>query len=496
MPRSVIILSLLLFASSVLRAGERKFDFTPACRQAYGEIIKLKLAAGQQLINAEKERDPDNLIPVFLENYIDFFILFFNEDPAEYKARKGNMDKRLSLLDEGPESSPWFLYTRSIIHFQWAAVKVKFGNHWDAGWAFRRSFLQASQNKKKFPAFQPNIMLTGAMQVAAGTIPDGYKWLANMLGMKGSIRGGMQQLAGFLGNNEDEARLFRDEGIFYYLYLKFHIENKPDEVFTYIRRHNLDLKTNHLFTYLAANLALNNKQSALAKTIINNRAQGSEYLQTPIWNLELGYAKINHLESDAAVYLERFVNQFKGKFYVRDALQKLSWHYYLNGNQPMANKYRSLIPKMGGNETDADKLALKEAKSGQWPHPVLLRARLLNDGGYHQEAFSQLNGKGSSDFTRPEDKVEFAYRLGRIYYDLNREADAIQAYLVTIKTGRDRKEYFAARAALQLGMIYEKKGQMNMAIAYYQTCLELPDHDFKNSLDQKAKAGIARCKNQ
>jgi len=36
-------------------------------------------------LNAEKTLHPDNLIPYFLENYIDFFILFFNEDPVEYK---------------------------------------------------------------------------------------------------------------------------------------------------------------------------------------------------------------------------------------------------------------------------------------------------------------------------------------------------------------------------------------------------------------------------
>ena len=35
-----------------------------------------------------------------------------------------------------------------------------------------------------------------------------------------------------------------------------------------------------------------------------------------------------------------------------------------------------------------------------------------------------------------------------------------------------------------------------MAIAYFQRCLDMKEQDYKNSLDQKAKAGIERCKGE
>jgi hypothetical protein len=66
--------------------------------------------------------------------------------------------------------------------------------------------------------------------------------------------------------------------------------------------------------------------------------------------------------------------------------------------------------------------------------------------------------------------------------------------LTAIKTGEHLKEYFAARAALQTGYIYEQQGDKATAVDYFQKCLSLKDHDYKNSLDQKAKAGIERCK--
>ena len=140
---------ILLFVPG-LSSGQKVFDFNITCRNAYKEIIQLKLESGQQLLNQEKQQNPDNLVPYFLENYIDFFTLFFNEDPAEYKKRIGNREKRLDLMNKGPDDSPFFLFTKSVIHFQWAAVRIKFGYNWDAGWEFRRSFLQGKENGSSF----------------------------------------------------------------------------------------------------------------------------------------------------------------------------------------------------------------------------------------------------------------------------------------------------------------------------------------------------------
>jgi tetratricopeptide (TPR) repeat protein len=214
----------------------------------------------------------------------------------------------------------------------------------------------------------------------------------------------------------------------------------------------------------------------------------------PVWDMELGYACLNHLEPDAAVYLTRFLQRFKGRFYVKDALQKLSWCYYLDGETARADSCRSMILQKGSSEADADRQALKEARSGRWPNKVLLRARLLSDGGYFAEALQGLRDYGPANFPDPVEKCEYTYRLGRIYDGLGRDDEAILAYESTVGAGANLREYYAARAALQAGYIFEKRGDKTRAIAYFQRCLDMKDHDYKNSLDQRAKAGIARCK--
>jgi tetratricopeptide (TPR) repeat protein len=306
----------------------------------------------------------------------------------------------------------------------------------------------------------------------------------------------MHQLEHFLVSDDPSAQLFRDEAIFYYLYLQFYIENKHNEVFDFIRQHQLDVRNNHLFAYLYANLCINDQRSALAQQIIRGMNVAPGYMDMPVWDMELGYACLNHLEPDAAFFLSRFLQRFKGRFYVKDVLQKLSWYYYLRGDMARADSCRLLVLQKGSEEADADRQALKEARSGRWPNRALLKARLLSDGGYFAEALQGLQGLGAANFSDPVDKCEYTYRLGRIYDGLGKGDEAIRAYEGAIVAGAYLREYYAARAALQAGYIYERRGDKARAIVYFQRCLDMKDHDYKNSLDQRAKAGIARCKGE
>ncbi len=487
------ILSFFMLPLSHAHA-EKVFDYNATCQQAYQQIICLKLDAGQALINQERQQNPDNLIPELLESYIDFFVLFFNEDPVQYDQRISHFSDRIDRVEDGPSNSPFYLYCKAIIYMQKASVEIKFSKTWAAGWDFRKAFGLIKDNRKKYPSFEPNNMVYAPMLVVAGTIPDGYKWLASLFGISGNIQEGMKLMLSFVNSNDPLAKLFFNEASFYYCYILFYIQNDQDKVFAYINQKDLDLRNNHLLAYMAANLAINAKKTDYAEAVIKGRNPSSQYLQTPVWDFEMGYIKLHQLQlAESARYFQHFLDEFKGKFYVKDCYEKLSWCYYLMGNNEAANKTRLLVLKNGNTQTDADKQANKDAASGKWPNMLLLKARILSDGGYHTEALKLLVGKSASDFTRPEDKLEFAYRVGRIYDDLGRDTEAVQMYLLAMELGKNRTEYFAARAALQIGYIYEEDGQKERAIQYFKKCIAMKDHEYKNSLDQKAKSGIARC---
>ncbi len=495
--RFLLMAFAFLFCFTLEAAAEKSFDFSPICKQAYSDIISLKISNGKQLISAARQQNPDNLIPDLLDSYCDFFILFFNEDPVEYSKRKTNFDGYISKLSSGPQNSPYFNYSRSVVYIQKACAEIKFGDRWKAGWDFRKAFALVKDNKKAFPAFVPNKMIYGPMQVIAGTIPDSYKWLAGLFGISGSINEGMAQLQSVVKSNDADANLFHTEALFYYSYISFYIQNKEEEVFQLINQQKPDLVNNHLMAYMAANLALNAKKNEYARSIILKRNQSPAYLVTPVWDYELGYISLRHLEYKAAAnYFSNFTKNFKGKFYVKDAYEKQSWAWYLQGNTANAENCRKLVLAKGNTETDADKESYKDAKAGLWPNIILLKARLLNDGGYLNEALTLLQSIKESDLQFDKDKLEYTYRLGRVYDDLHQYDNALIKYKTTIESGAQLPEYYASRAALQSGIIYEKKGNKTEAINFYKKCFIMKSHSYKASIDQKAKAGIARCKGQ
>jgi TPR repeat protein len=87
---------------------------------------------------------------------------------------------------------------------------------------------------------------------------------------------------------------------------------------------------------------------------------------------------------------------------------------------------------------------------------------------------------------------EYFFRYGRVNEESANDAQALEWYRNAIRIGNKRHEQFAARAALQMGRIYEREGLKDQAMNSYMECLEMPAHDFQNSIDQLAKAGINR----
>ena len=474
--------------------AEKVYEFNSTCQQAYQEIIKLKINNGVALIEKAKQQNPDNLIPIFLENYVDLVSLFFNEDAAEYAIKKPKLEQRIKLLEEGQQNSPFYKYCLSVAYLQKAFIEIKFTETWRAGWDTRKAFLLIKENKKTFPTFAPNDIIYGGLQAVIATIPSGYAFIASFVGLSGSIAEGMKLVKSFANSTDPYAKLMSSESAFIYCYLLYHIENKKADVFTFIKTKKLDLVNNYLLGYMAANLAITDKQLDYAKNIILNRNKSPEYVNLPLWDYELGFIKLYHLETqEAAKYLETYLSSFKGRFYVKDTYLKLSWCYFLQGNMQAAEAAKANILKKGALDTDADKQALKEAKSASFPNPILLKTRMLFDGGYYQEALALFNGKSANSFALEEEKLEYHYRLGRIYDDMHKDAEAIKYYGIAINLGVTRREYYAARAALQTGEIYERQQKKELAISFYEKCLSLKDHEYKNSLDQKAKAGIDRC---
>ncbi|MFY8006298.1 MAG: tetratricopeptide repeat protein [Sediminibacterium sp.] len=493
MPKRILYIGLTFLLVSRMQA-QAVFEFNSTCQQAFQEITRLKVNSGSRLVQKARQQNPRNLIPELLDNYIDFYTLFLNEDPEGIKRAKGEMEKRLIKIKSGPKSSPFYLYAQGMIYLQRAAVLIKAGEIWDAAWDCRRSYQLLKENKKNFPTFAPNDLPYGTLQAVTGTIPKGYRWIAGILGMRGSVSDGMQTVRSFINSSDPWSKVFFQEAAFVYPYLLFYLENKKEEALLFTRQQQLDLSGNHLHLFMTANLAINHQQAALAAGLIQKKQESPDYLTTHVWDFQLGFAQLYRLQTtDARQHFETFLQNFKGKYYVKDVYQKLSWCYWLEDNVAKAEEMRKMVISRGATFSDADKKAMADAQSGKWPDKWLLKARLLSDGGYHTEALSILNNTPVDGLSTAANQLEYHYRMARVYDALGKSTEALKFYAQSIKLGKNRPEYFAARAALQSGQIYENQGNKQLAMEFYRQCINMNQHEYKNSLDQRAKAGIARC---
>jgi tetratricopeptide (TPR) repeat protein len=207
----------------------------------------------------------------------------------------------------------------------------------------------------------------------------------------------------------------------------------------------------------------------------------------------LGLAKLYRGDSDADKPLLRFVHQFKGRNYIKEAYQKLAWHALLHEGEERYHQYMRVCKLKGEAVTDEDKHAMKEAGKEEAPVPCLLRARLAFDGGYYARALKTIDAcqvpAGNQDAS-----LEYTYRKGRILQALGRKEEALNAFQQTIDKGSNSDLYFACSAALHAGEIEEKRGNNGTADTFYRKCLSLKPDDYQAGLHQKAKAGLERVK--
>ncbi len=475
----------LLLATNPIYA--QSYQFNANCQNAYHSFMSMKIEEGKAHLLKEITSNPTNYLTVTLSNYEDFISLTFNENPREYKARKKLLQTRVQLIEHSDQKSPYYLFSKALLYFQWSIIQIKYADYWDAAWDFRKSFITFKENKKLFPGFAYNDIFIGAQEAVISTIPSGYKWISKILGMKGNMKNGMGLLSKFINSNQTP---FMEESFLYYIYLKNYLENDVEGAAQIIKTYKLDTKNNLLFAFMAANLALNNKKATIAENILAGRNMSKEYLQFPMLDYEMGDAKMKRLDYGAITYFEKYIKYSQSNFYIKDACFNIAICYYLMGKNDLADQYKRKTKNIGKMESDADKNAHKNA-SKPFPQRELLKARLLNDGGNNEQALQIL--LGAKDLNT-ENQLEYYYRLARVYDELHDYDKAIANYAKTIDLGSSSTEYFAARAALQAGYIYEKKGNKTEALRYFNITLNLEDHDYKNSLDQRAKSGINRIK--
>lgn len=498
MLRCFLYLVLLLLLSYGSTWAGSTYLYTDNCALAYNHFMALRMTEGRQAIVQEQRKHPENLMATYIADYEDCLVLLLNTDKKDYERRKTGMDKRLYALSSGDESGPWYRFCLAGAYMHRAIVNVKFGEQYKAAFNFRKSFALLKENKRLYPAFEYNHTVTGLQEAVVGSLPGSYKWLAAVFGIKGSVRKGTAQLATYVETHTEADPLYA-ETLLYYVYTRFYLLAETAPIWQLLNSKEWDAGHNLLKAYVKVNIALDYRHATAALATLKVAATNEEYVQYPVFDYQQGMAMMAKADTNATYYFARYLKRNRSELYVKEAWQKMAFVWYVNDNESKARYCRQQILSSGSNRIDADKQAQRFATSGMWPHKTLLRARMLIDGGYYEQALTLLQQTNVTQLKNAADRAEYYFRLGRVYEEMalapsntHLYKEALAAYKTAMTEGAGRHEQFAARAALHTGKIYEVLEMDKDAVSMYNKCIDMPEHDFRNSIDQQAKAGINR----
>lgn len=471
------------------------FEFSADVREAYEQVTSLRFREAKFTLTQIKAREPNNLIVYHIENYLDFISLYLHQSESEYKRLKNNEEARISKLQKGDSSSPYYLYAQADVRLQWALVKLRFGDYLAAFNDISKAHKLLKKNQEKFPEFLPNKKDLGVLHALAGTVPDNYKWGVKLLsGLEGSVTQGRKELKAVFEHARQYDFVFQSETAVMYANVLLYLENDGDAAWLALQSADLEPETNPLHSFIMSNVAMRAGRNDHAIKLLQNRPDDAAFEQIPQFDFLLGLAKLRRLDPDASPYFTRFLAKFQGTAGIKEAYQKLAWSELISGNKGGYRKYMQLVLSKGKADTGGDKDALQEAKSSHSADVSLVRARLLFDGGYYQKALQQLESKTVADFPHETARLEYLYRLGRILHGLERYDEAIDFYKKAIQKGQEAPQFYACNAALQAGLILETRNDTVGARKFFDLCLRIHPEEYKTELHQKAKSGMERLK--
>jgi len=503
--RKTILVKTICFTGAFLffiHITVAQYAFNEPCQHALRHILSLQFKDAGNILNSEKKRDRNNLIPVYLENYIDFLTLYIGEERIQFEEFSTNKQNRIDLLEKGDKKSPFYRFCLAEVNLQWALSRLKFGDYIAAALEMQKANQLLMENQKLFPAFLLNKMGLGLICLLAATVPDNYRWIVHLMGIDGSIETGITRIRKITDYNGQDKfiSMFKPEAFFYLVTTALDLYKDKQEALHEIdlfksEQDNRLLCETPLMTYITARILMRNGLNDRALEVLQRRTSDGKACPFYFLYYMEGMCRLNRLDLSAKDHFQYYIDHFKGLNYIKAAYQKLAWIAALTGDTAKYFETIQVLRIKGAFIVDEDKQAWTEMDVWTFPSVVLLRTRLLVDGGYYEKALSELLNNSLKRIVKTrKDFIEYTYLLARIYHEKGNIPKALFYYRETIQKGKNEIYCYAAASAFQMGMIFESHGETLKAESCYRQCLSIQTLEYKTSLDLMAKAGLNRLK--
>jgi tetratricopeptide (TPR) repeat protein len=493
----IVIAWAFLLCSVGSFANNHTIDFNATCIEVQQLIFDYKLKEANALLLREAEHHPDNVVVDYLEVVSDMLNFVTHESETNFQKFETTRAHAVDRISASADHLKGRDFLLEEVYFYSSIVKGKKGQQIAAANDVRHAYNHGTKSLEKHPDFLPAYKTIGLLNSGFGSLPSNYQKLMQWMGYETSMDKGIKSIKKFIDSDDDtpEWLVLKREAKFYLAAIHLYLKNDKQKAWTMVEEITTDYRTNLLSAFARINFADKCKKN---EVIINTMAYheshpGKESI--PFLWFMMGKAKLQRLDTNAHVYLLRFIKEQSGPSYVKSCYQKLAWHSLVHEQQSDYNKYLDLCKTRGNKSLEEDEQAYKASTSGVAPNQSLLKARLLYDGGYYDKALDLIRPLQGKDFETDEEKAEYFYRKGRIYEAVGNGKLAIAFYKGCIERGKDLSLYYASYSALYIAQIYEAQKQFDMAKEYYLTATSFSaNKEYKRSLEHRAKNGLERIK--
>ena len=471
------------------------FKWDNELQEILTEVLHLQLLQAAPRIQAAQKSKKFNLLPYYLEDYLDFYFAYVDGRPkviyGKYMERK---EARLAWLEQGSEQDPYTLYTQADVHLRWAMIYAMYQDNTLAFKSIKKAAALLERNQKRFPNFVLNKRAWGILHTMIGAMPGKYQWGAALAAWSDNVNEGLSELEQVIQHGKQQLDFIMNEEVQQlYSMLLLYMGNDDPSAWGALNTALLDPVNNPMATYILASRYIKTGKSKQGLLLLEQRKKMNEEYPFPQLELLKGHCKLYRLDKTAEENYKDFLEQFRGVNGIKETYQCLAWLALLNNDNNQYFYYMQQVERKGEHFTSADRLAMNEmeiAKNKKQPNLKLLQARLYYDGGYYDKAYSVLEQCTVNELQEEEEQIEYFYRKGSIYQKMRKKNIALEAFEETLKRGTKKPYYYACRAALNAGLVHESREEWKEAKSYYERCLKEKPDQYQHTLHSRARTRL------
>ncbi len=464
-------------------AIDNLWHFDPELQKIYSLVTNLQTERANEALKKIKANEFHKL---YVQTLNETLYILITEDHKGFAQTDERFKNRIKYLEGLPVSAET-LFLLAELNLQRGFCYLNLGQELNAAMSIRKAYQLTSDCLKKYPDFIPIKKTSGTIQVMIGSVPEKFKWFMSLLGMRGSVSTGQKQLTE-LTNSKSSLSM---EATMLFFTVKGFINQEFAEAASGINTCLKDQPNNRLLLFIGVNMLIKDARSEEALALIQQIDHQTEGL--PMYYIDYLRGEALLQRGDYAKSIEsfqRFIKNFPSVSFKKDSYFKIALNYWLLDDPKQAKTNFDKAKITGTDKAEPDRYAAKQLEENSFPNKKLLKVRFSTDGGYYKEASAILQSITPADLLNPKDQTEYYYRKARLAHRTGEIPAAKIFYQQSIDMTKNNPWYFGANSALQLGYIAKDQKDYIKAKKYFELALSFPRHEYKNSIDSKARTEL------